>query len=163
MSNGDPVEFTRRTNRGLHRVGNEVQLTDASGEPITPANPLPVTPFSSSSAGETFTIPSGADGSAVTPVDLGQNYRLLGIYCADADGIPSGATLAAEVGLTAADSMADLYEQDDPSTVWGPSVPDTGTFFFILTHAFGARRIRLVLSGNATADVTFTIYGFDAV
>lgn len=41
MSNGDPVEFTRRTDRGLHRVGNEVQLTDGDGNPISSANPLP--------------------------------------------------------------------------------------------------------------------------
>jgi len=98
-----------------------------------------------------FVIPSGEDGSDVNLADLGGNYDLVMITCADC---------TAQVGYLEDDGPFDLYEQDDPSTQWSKgSLPTSGTLAFLLTHATGVRRIRLVLSNNATADVEFTITG----
>lgn len=114
------------------------------------------------SAATIFIVPSGANGSSVTPSDLGHNYKLLIISCADCSGIPASTSLAVQTGFELADTMCNLYEQDAPDTVWASgNLPTSGTMRFALTHAIGARRIRLILSQNATSNVIFTVYGVD--
>ena len=112
---------------------------------------------------QTFTIANGADGSAVAAVDLGASYKIILIQCTDCSNVAASTNLTALVGYTAADTLSDLYEQDDPSTQWSKGdLPTTGTLAFILTHATGARRLRLVLSNNASGgSVVFTVYGLD--
>jgi hypothetical protein len=113
---------------------------------------------------QSFTIPDGADGSAVDAVDLGRNYAFIIVKCEDAGGIPATTGVTAKVGYGDSDTLCDLYEQDDPSTQWSKSaLPTTGTLAFLMNHAFGAQRIQFVLSQNASgADVVFKVYGLDS-
>lgn len=112
----------------------------------------------------TFTIPSGATGSAVAAVDLERNYMYLMVKCEDASNIAAATNLTAQVGYDDADALVDLYERDDPSTAWSKgSLPTSGSFGFALVHAVGAQRLRLVLSNAASGgDVVFTVYGIGA-
>lgn len=110
----------------------------------------------------TFTIPSGASGAAVTPADLYHNCKLIVISCADCSGVAASTSLTVQTGFGASDTMCTLYEQDTPSLVWtSGNLPTSGTMRFALTHAIGARRVRLILSNNTTTNTVFTIYGVD--
>jgi hypothetical protein len=110
---------------------------------------------------QTFTIPSGANGSAVAAVDLARNYSFLAVSCDDAAGIATNTTLTARVADDDTGALNPLYMQDG-AAIWQSGVlPTSGGFRFWLGHAFGAQRIRLVLSNNTSADVTLYIYGFD--
>jgi len=108
-----------------------------------------------------FTIASGADGSAVSAVDLGGNYDLILIKCADCSHIAASTSLSAKVGFAEDDSLCSLYEQDDPSTEWSKGdLPTSGSLAFLLTHATGSRRLQLVLSNAASGgSVVFEILG----
>ena len=108
------------------------------------------------------TIVDGTDGTGNDVIDLGANFKVLGIVCENASGIPQSTNLEAEIAFDPNSPLSDLYEQDDPSTEWeAGDLPTSGHFAFILTHAFGARKIRLVLSNAASgANVVFKIYGF---
>lgn len=112
---------------------------------------------------QTFTIPASADGSAVAEVDLGRNYAFIVVKCEDCSNIPATTTLSAEVGYDDGDTLVDLYEQDDPGTLWeSGNLPTSGTLGFLLNHAAGAQRLRLKLSNNASGgSVVFSIYGWD--
>lgn len=114
-------------------------------------------------AAQAFTIANGADGSLVDPVNLGGNFKTIVITCEDASNIPATTGLTALVGYEQADTLADLYEANDPTTKWSKAnLPTTGTLAFVLRHAEGARRIRLVMSNNATGgSVVFKVRGFD--
>lgn len=115
------------------------------------------------SAWQTFTIGNGADGSAVAPADLGANYKAIIIRCADCQYIPATTTMGLELSEDAADTMCDMYEANDPGTIWvSDNLPTTGTLRVVITHAFMARRVRIVLSGNSTGGATtFAIAGSD--
>lgn len=115
------------------------------------------------SAQQTFTIPNGANGSAVTPVDLGAPYKIIVVRCEDAQYIPGATNMSADAGYAAADNMCTLYEENDPSTAWSKgALPTTGDFCFALTHSFGARRLRLILSNNSTGgDTVLYVRGYD--
>ena len=109
-----------------------------------------------------FTIGSGVTGSVVTPVSFKAPYKAVLVECTNADGIDASTDLTAQVGYNEGGTMVDLYEQDDPGTIWTAStIPATGTFGFILTHAFGVWRVRFILSKVSTADVVLTIRGLD--
>jgi hypothetical protein len=110
----------------------------------------------------TETIADGTDGTGNAVIDLGANFKVLGIACEDASGIPQSTDLEAEIAFDVNSPLCDLYEQDDPSTEWAKGdLPTSGHFAFILTHSFGVRKIRLVLSQAASgAAVVFKIYGF---
>lgn len=117
-------------------------------------------------APQDFTIPNGTDGSAVTPITLPANCRVIGVCCPDCTGFAASTAMSAEICFDneASSPMYDLYEQDDPSTVWSQGdLPTTGTLAFILTHAFRARRIRFVLDKNTDANIVLKVYGFDGV
>ena len=111
-----------------------------------------------------FTIGIGADGSAVTPVDLGGNFEGILVACADMGGVQAATTMAAKVGFDAAGTMYDLYAQDDPSSAWVSSgnLPTSGTMMAEFTLAKGVRRLQLILSQvTAGAAVTFSIRGWN--
>ena len=110
---------------------------------------------------QTFTIPNGADGSAVAAVDLERNYGFVVISCEDSSNIPSNTTLSAEVADDDSGTLLPLYTQDG-SGLWQSAVlPTSGGLRFWLSHGFGIQRLRLVLSANTTGAVTFYVYGFD--
>lgn len=113
-----------------------------------------------------FTIPTGQTGANVDPIVLPANSRVIGVHCINADGVAAATTMTAQIAFDNEDStaMVDLYEQDDPATQWSQgAIPATGSFAFILTHAFRARQIRFILSNVATANVILKIYGLDGV
>jgi len=115
------------------------------------------------SAQQVFTIANGANGSAVTPADLGANYRVVIIRCEDCQYIPATTTMALELGESGADTVCEMCEIDAPDTIWtSGNLPTSGTLRAVLTHAFGCRRVRVVLSKNSTGGSTvFTIAGAD--
>lgn len=114
---------------------------------------------------KTFTIPSGATGSGVFRVDFDRPYAYFVIRIEDCGGFATNTTLSAQVANddSPAQTMCDLYENNDPSTLWSKSVPvtDGSTCQFLLTHAFGSRYIKFIASLNTTADVNIYVYGYD--
>lgn len=110
----------------------------------------------------TYTIAENTDGTGNTTLNLGANYKVIGIQCEDCSNIPAQTNMSAQVAFDANSAIHDLYEQDDPATEWSQgALPTTGTLAFILTHAFGTRKIRLILSNMASGgDVVFKIFGF---
>jgi hypothetical protein len=109
-----------------------------------------------------FTIPDGQDGSVVALVDLGASFKVIGVECEDCSGIQAATNMTAQVTYDANSSPCDLYEQDDPGTQWDKgTLPTSGTLGFILTHCFGVRKLRLILSNPASGnDVFFKVFGF---
>lgn len=112
---------------------------------------------------ETFTIGNGANGSAVAAVDLRGQYKAVRISCADCSNIPATTALAAMIGYGAGDTLCDLYAENDPATKFlKGDLPTSGTLAFVLTHAQGAQRIRLLLNKNASGgSVVFIVQGLD--
>ena len=110
---------------------------------------------------KTFTIAAGATGAAVAAVDLGANFDLIWVTCGDCSHIQAATSLTAQVAIAEGATVAALYEQDDPSTAWSNgALPTSGTLAFVLTHAAGARYVRLVLSAAASGGtVVFSIVG----
>lgn len=109
-----------------------------------------------------FVIANGADGSTVDPVDLERNYAFHVVRCLDCQYIQAGTTLGIEAGMDDSDTLADLSEQDDPSTPLAMDLPTSGSFQTLVTHGLGAQRLRLVLSQVASGGgVTFEVYGLD--
>ncbi len=110
---------------------------------------------------QTFTIPNGADGSAVAAVDLARNYGFIVVGCEDTSNIAADSTLTAEVADDDSGALIPLYKQDG-SGIWElAALPTSGGLRFWLSHAFGIQRIRLILSNTTGGAVSFTIYGFD--
>lgn len=114
------------------------------------------------SAEFTFTIPNGADGSLVDPIDLGACYQVITITCEDGTGVVALSTAGAWVDRSAAGTLCELCEENDPGTPWAGTMP-TGageSADFVLTHAYGIRRIRFILSlAAAGADVVLIVKG----
>lgn len=113
----------------------------------------------------TFTIPSGATGSAVALADLGKPYTFILVRCEDTDGIDTSTTMTALIKYAAADTACDLWEQNAVQKWTSGTLPatDNGTFGFVLIHALGIRHIGFVLSKNATANVVIKLRGLDGV
>lgn len=109
-----------------------------------------------------FTIASGADGSAVTPVDLGHPYKVIVVTCEDCQYIPAATTLGAEVGYEGDDGPFSLF-QEDGSAVWASgNLPTSGKVALVIGPAKGARRVRLILGNNSTGGPTvFKVRGMD--
>ena len=110
---------------------------------------------------QTFTIPNGADGSAVAAVDLARNYSFVVISCDDASDIPASTLMTAEVADDDSGALNPLYMQDGSASWVSGTLPTSGGFRFWLSHAYGVQRLRLILSNNTTGAVDFHIYGFD--
>lgn len=144
---------------GLARKIQDAIGIIVDGSAVDDTNPMPVAELVS--AEQTFTIGNGADGSAVTPADLGAQYKFIQIRCEDCQYVPAVTGIVAWVDPAAAGTLCRLYELDDPATQWTVSpLPTSGTLAFVLTHSMGMRRIRLVLSNNSTGGSTvFKIIG----
>lgn len=110
-----------------------------------------------------FTIPSGATGSGVFRIDLVRPYAYHVIRIENCTGFATGATLSVKSANddSPAQTMCDVYENNDPSTLWSKSVPVTGTCTFVLTHTFGARYLQFISSLATDADVHIDVYGYD--
>jgi hypothetical protein len=112
------------------------------------------------SALHTLSVPSGNKGTNLSDIDLGRNYAYIVVKCPSATGIAAATALSAQVAYDDDDALCTLYEKDNPSLAWSITpLPTSGSFAFLLLHAFGAQRIKLLLSQNTTAAVTFQIYG----
>ncbi len=118
-------------------------------------------------ASKTFTIATGADGSAVTAVDLERNCAGIVIRCTDCEFIDAATTMTLLVGMTLDDTLVDLHYVANPGTVWVSGVlPDVAgeTFHFMITDAAFVRRVRIVLLNVVTGSgdqVDFEVWGFD--
>jgi hypothetical protein len=110
---------------------------------------------------QSFTIPNGADGSAVAAVELERNYGFIVISCADASNIAADTSLNAEVADDDSGDLLPLYTQDGAAAWQSGVLPTSGGLRFWLSPAFGAQRLRLILSNNSEGEVVFHIYGFD--
>lgn len=157
-TSGDVMQTVLVDNDG--RVLSDANLQVSNGD-VSESNPVP-TAVAMSSQG-TFTIPSGQNGSAETPVDLGANYKAILIRCENCQYIPASTTMRLQAGEGASDTMCNVYPADDPSSQWvSGDLPTSGTLRLVSTNAFGARRIRVILSNNSTGGSTvFYIYGIE--
>lgn len=110
-----------------------------------------------------YIIPSGQTGSSVFRVDLGRPYAYHVVRIENCTGFATGATISCQTANddSPAQAMCDLYELNDPSTLWSKSVPVTGTCTFVLTHTFGARYLKFISSLATDANVNIDIYGYD--
>jgi len=110
-----------------------------------------------------LTIVQGTTGSTAE-ANMQRNYAFFVIRCENCANIPDTCTMTIQTKMNDGDTYTALYEINDPSTAWSKGVPTTGTLHFALSHAFGAKYLRLILSGNASGgDVQFKVYGFDPI
>lgn len=80
MATHNDVELVRRLPGGLvHEVGNQVEVTDENGNPITPANPFPVSTSEAWAIG-TINDVTLDDSSKDFPVPVGYEYQILSIW-----------------------------------------------------------------------------------
>lgn len=113
---------------------------------------------------KTFTITSGNDGSSVDAVDLGANYDIIVVKCESASNIQADTTLGVEVGYGESDTLVDLYSQDLAAIAASGALPTSGGFAAVLSNAAAARRVRIVLSANASGgSVVFKVQGFHRI
>jgi hypothetical protein len=112
-------------------------------------------------ATKSFVIPNGATGALVAAVDLGNNSKGLVLRCADCSAIPAATTMSVFAAESAGDTLCAVYA-GDTGLIVSLAMPVIGTWRLVLPDGFGARRVRLVLSANVTADTTFEISGVDA-
>jgi hypothetical protein len=108
-----------------------------------------------------FVIPNGASGAAVPAADLGLCCKAVVLRCADCAGIAAGSMLAVYAGEGAGDELCAAYNPETGAALALP-MPSSGSWRVALPDLFGARRARLVLSANVTADTTFEVCGVDA-
>jgi hypothetical protein len=101
-----------------------------------------------------FIIPNAATGANVAAVDLGRVYAWVVIRISSTAGIPGGRTLTIHVGMESDDTLVALSDDNLPL-----AADATGQHVIFVG---GARRIRLVLSGNTNAIATIDVYGIDA-
>ena len=87
---------------------------------------------------QTFTIPNGADGSAVAAVDLARNYAFVVIACEDTSNIAADSTLTAEVADDDSGTLLPLYRQDGLGPWESAVLPTSGGLRFWLSHAWPA-------------------------
>lgn len=112
----------------------------------------------------TFTIGNGANGSAVSAVDLGKQYASVHIECLDCSNIASTTTLSANYTTEDGGTLVALKKMDTFEAWASENLPTSGTMGGYLNHALGVREIQLVLSNNASGgSVVFRITGYDPV
>jgi hypothetical protein len=109
----------------------------------------------------TYLFTNGHTTEAI--VDFGRPYSFYVIRCEDCANIPDNTLLSLKVAVELGQTVIDLYEINDPSTIWSKGVPTTGTCQFMINHAFGSQILKLTLSNAVVGNVTFMIYGFDPV
>lgn len=109
---------------------------------------------------KTYVIPNGATSGK--QIDLGRPYAFIVIMCDDMAGVASG-SLRLNVSPADGIPLHNLYEQNS-ATIWSSgTLPTSGTYSTLVTHAFGMRFIQPVLTANSDTELTFKIIGFDPV
>lgn len=122
--------------------------------------PLPSNVGFGMSEVKTYVIPNLQTSG--TQVDLGRPYAFIVIMCANMTGVASG-QLRLNVSPIEGIPLHNLYEQNS-ATIWSSgTLPTSGTYSVLVTHAFGMRFIQPVLTANSDAELTFKIIGFDPV
>lgn len=113
---------------------------------------------------KTLTIPAGANGSALTRVDLGRRYESCWIHSANSAGFAAGTTMKLRTSPKADIVETPLYELNSPQTEWSKTMPDSADGFnFVLTHLTGARYVKPYLSAVTDAAVTLSFMGVGRV
>lgn len=110
-----------------------------------------------------FTIPNGANGSAITRLDMGKPYSYFVIRVENCSGFTSALTLKVANDDNPAQTLCDLYEVNDPSIKWSKTPPTTGAIQFALTHAIGSRYLQFVTVSNTDAEVNIDVWGYDPI
>ncbi len=112
---------------------------------------------------QTYTIANG--DTEAKEIDFGRMYSFFLIRCEDASNIAASTALSANAAHGQDQVMQAVHERDLPATVWSEGdLVTTGAFIFILTHAWGARYLQLVLSNAASGGtVVFSIIGVDPI
>lgn len=123
--------------------------------------PLTVQPGFGKSAEQTFTIPESVDGSGIDPVDFGQSYAFFSIEIDDV-GDAAGLLFTLEVGNTDSDTMTLVY---DDTAIYQGALPASGGYRTMVKTAFGARRMRIILSAalGGGETVSFSLYAYDPI
>lgn len=121
--------------------------------------PLTPQPGFRRSIKQTFAIPESADGSGVVPVDFGGTYAFFTIQI-DAVGDAAGLSFNLEVGSTDSDTMVAVF---DDTAIYQGTLPASGGYRTLIREAFGAQRMRIVLSAalGGGESASFDIYGYD--
>lgn len=97
-------------------------------------------------------------------VDLGRPYAFILLTCENMGGINTACSLRLNVSPDEGIPMLNLYEQNEPATLWSKgALPTTGTWYCFVPHAFGARYVQPVLTVAADATIVFKIWGFDPI
>lgn len=106
----------------------------------------------------TFTIGTGADGSAVTPIDFLRHCAFFVVRCADVSNVAASTdTLSFQIGMASSDDMLPLEDSLQEVTIIMDNI------FHRAIFVGAARRIRGVLSANASGgSVVLEFYGVDA-
>lgn len=112
-------------------------------------------------AAKTFTIPAGQTGELIDAVDLGANSKGIAIAIPDCSVISAGKTLYAQAAETADGALCDVYLCDQPNVRWSAELPTSRSWRILLADAFGARRLRFILSAALATPLTILIYGYD--
>ena len=108
---------------------------------------------------KTFVIPSGANGSAIGAVDFLRPYWGIIIRCEDVTGI-SGQTFSLDVGYSDGDADLVILVNAELARDWASGTISVA-FGGMVLAATGVQKLRIVLSGTASQDTTFTIIGVD--
>lgn len=102
-----------------------------------------------------------ADGKTVSDIaDLERSYAFIGIGSADLSNV-AASNLSARIGFVPNIALMRVLEANDPATIWSKAMLTSGSMYFILSHAMGARFIELTLSVITTGDIVFDIFGID--
>lgn len=111
---------------------------------------------------KSYTLTTGQ--TSTERIDLGRPYGFILITCENMAGINTSCALRLNVSYDDNIPMLNLYEQNEPATLWSKgSLPVTGTWACLITHAFGARFVQPVLTVAADATITFKVWGFDPI
>lgn len=111
---------------------------------------------------KSYTLTTGQ--TSTERIDLGRPYAFILITCENMGGINTGCALRLNVSPDEGIPMLNMYEQNEPATLWSKgSLPTSGTWSCLITHAFGARFVQPVLTVAADATITFKVWGFDPI
>lgn len=116
---------------------------------------------------EVSTTIANGDTTHAAPVDLGQNYLGLLVWCEDCSNISASSDLAYATAILPGETVCDVYDPDDVSTLYGDgdNLPTTGTWRVFLSPLplAGARYVKLTLGAATGGAVVFKMRGIDPI
>lgn len=93
---------------------------------------------------------------------FGRAYAYFVIICENANGISLATNMTLAVQYPGVPVECNLYDMNDPSTIWSKGALATaGTWAFLLHIGAFANHLRIKFSKAPTADVPFKVIGFD--